>query len=200
MKKFFLLLFIFPSLLNAQDSTSTEHPRFGLVAGISAAPSVTYGWMSGISCSYKKHEVFATLLLMNHFYNSNKIFPGFQGGYRFYLNGNEKRFDLLFEYDFAYINARYERPYFIDPNFSVTSTLIQSLNVIENYFSFGFRVNILRHLFVAPSFGIGVGKVEEKRYDKYSNGPTSYLYDYKSPFALTANLNITYHFFVLKGK
>jgi hypothetical protein len=198
MKKIILAFLFLPLLMNAQDSISS--PRIGLTFGISLLPTANYAWTPGISFTSKKQDIYFSLLLANNLFASPKTYTGFQTGYHFYPYGHTTRFSLLFLYDLSYLSANNERPYEPYDHPNATAKLTESMKVFENYLSFGFRANILRNLFISPSVGIGVGTNEEKKLLLYSDGTTEKLNGYSSPFALTANLNITYHFISLKHK
>lgn len=198
MKKTILILFLFPVFYaNAQDTTSSC--RLGIISGIStlAAGMTGPAIHGGASFSSGKHEAYITAFFVNSVNDIKGNYPGFGAGYHFYPNGANNRFSLLFSYDFEYFSAKPEIALTGPSNLPVAWG--RPVFEIENYLGFGFRLNILKNLFLTSSIGVGAGKVEERMYYRYSDGRINYWgTDYNETFSLNGKLSLTYNFLELK--
>lgn len=202
MRHLIILCAVFGSVYG-QDSAKTF--QLGLDISLGYNNTGRGNFLPAVTVSGNRHGVFAGPLLIN---NADPVqrgpLFGIQAGYQFYPNGRQKTFNLFFEYDFNFLDGKIvdTAPAMITNPYGGVKTRTIGFFSLFNYFSYGFRLNILKGLYLKTNVGLGLGwSGEEFKYEYWSGNVSG---DFRMPPYFTTGWLIKgglgYDFLAVKKK
>jgi hypothetical protein len=199
-----VILVTFCSILSSvygQDSTKKIQLGIDVSWGINIIGTGNY--FPGITLSGNKHCVFAGPMIV-YYADPGQRSPliGLQAGYQVYPNGRKNRFNLFFEYDFNYLNAKITNEFSgpnSNPNGGVKRRTIAFYSLC-NYLSYGFRLNIFKGLYFKTNGGVGLGWSQKDFIYEYWNGSVSENNKVPAYFAVGAILKVGFGYDFLTVK
>jgi hypothetical protein len=147
-----MVLLVLGSTLMAQESD----PKFKVGIGCFYARASTTGQsvLPTITLTRGKHVFFAGPAL--YYLNDENPRPltGANLGYQFFPNGRQNRFNLFLEYDFTYMEGTTREK----PSYNWYSASSYKIHIVDisNYLGFGFRLNIIKNLYLNAGAGVGI--------------------------------------------
>lgn len=166
----FSLTTVFISLfsLKAQDSLNKLQIGFDFLIGNNALGRENI--YPSITLSKAKHTAFiGPAFIYGLYYNPYAPSFGLQAGYQYYPNGKKNRFNLFFEYDFNWVKAKFQINHY-----SWNQTGLKKRNIeissLDNYLGFGFRLNIIKGLYLKTNLGLGLIFYRESTKDELYDG------------------------------
>jgi hypothetical protein len=128
------------------------------------------GFFPSLTVSSGKHVVFAGPSLVYYDQYHPRGLWGAQAGYRLFPNKHYKRFNLFFEYNVNFVKGKLIDNYRSFGWFNTESIRTINLVALDNYFGFGFRINLFKNLYLSSNIGFDLGFYKEEYSYEYPNG------------------------------
>jgi hypothetical protein len=169
---FFLLITL--QTVSGQDTTNAIILGTDISLGFNQVGNGNY--FPSITASKGKHIVFLGPILVNNAdIGQTKLLVGLQTGYQIYPNGQQNRFNLFFEYDFIFLSAKIVDEYPCPTGIPYNNAKKRTIDFfsLENYFSYGFKLNMFKGFYFKTNFGVGFGWYKKQFNYEYCNGQNS---------------------------
>jgi hypothetical protein len=164
------LLLLSALALQAQDSLKKRFIGLDLAGARHA--SFRSAFYPSLTFTAGKHILFAGPALNYLGAGQTQPMYGVQAGYQFFPNDNNKRVNLLFELNTIYVKGRFNEKFTNYGDFVAPVSGERSINMVslDNYFSFGFRLNFLKRFYLKTTYGLSIGFYKTEYTYTYANG------------------------------